>query len=195
MTTAKLQIDPFFYVFWAIFCLLDQEGLLLYFLSAASIHEAGHVAAIYLCGGQVRRVRLSASGAEIQQARSLGHGADAAIALAGPAAGMAAAWGCSVLGHPTLAGANALLSLFNILPVLPLDGGCVCCHLLQLTPAAQIGTQILHWLSVLMALLLTVSGGMFLIYTGRNATILVIGICLLSSNGTFLRKSCNCGMI
>lgn len=195
MTAEKLRIYPSFYVFWAVFCLLDNEGILPLFLIAAVIHEAGHVIAIRACGGEIDAVELTASGAVLRQGRCLGYAADAAIALAGPAAGMAAAWLLSVTGYPMLAGANALLSIFNCLPVLPLDGGCFWYNCAAMTPFSLAGMRAVECVSVLTALALTVFGGVFLAYTGRNATVLAVGLCLLRANRDLLRNSRNCGMI
>lgn len=195
MTMVKLRIEPSFYVFWAIFCLLDNEEILLLFLGAAVIHETGHLLAIYACGGDIRRIVLSAAGAELQQSRSLGYMADTAIALAGPAAGMAAAWVFSAKGYPMFAGANVLLSVFNCLPVLPLDGGCACYSVISMTSFALVGRRGLEYFSIAAAIILTLCGAAFLLHTRRNATGLIVGLCLLRANRDLLRKSVNCGMI
>ncbi|RHS81973.1 hypothetical protein DW923_10845, partial [Butyricicoccus sp. AM42-5AC] len=52
-----------------------------------------------------------------------GRFACAAVSLAGPAAGFALTIAARACGGWRLAGASALLSLFNLLPLPPLDGG------------------------------------------------------------------------
>jgi Zn-dependent protease len=97
------------------------------------IHEMGHVIAL-------RREGIKASwptfipflGAVIS-ARSLGENAfaEARIGLAGPILGSVGAFGCWLIWHLTggadlwraLAFTGFLLNLFNLLPVVPLDGG------------------------------------------------------------------------
>ncbi len=197
MTTAKLRVEPSFYVFWALFCLLDSEGVLPLFVCAAVIHEMGHVLAIGACGGRIDGVVLSAAGAVIRQSRSLSPPAECLIAAAGPLAGAAAAGILSALHCPMAAGANVLLSLVNSLPLLPLDGGCALRSLLGLLPAAAMtaGLRALELASLLGAAVLTLLGGALLLYTGRNAAGLAVGLFLLGANARLLRGSGNYGMI
>lgn len=193
----KVEAAPSFYIFWAIFCLLDEEGVMPLFLCAAVIHELGHALAIYLCGGRLDGICLCVTGAVLKQGRCLGYGAECLIALAGPIAGVLAAWFCTAAGLPMLAGANLLLSLFNSLPLLPLDGGCAIKSLLCMLPpaAAETGQKLLYAFSVLAAAAFTVFGAALLLYTGQNATALVAGGFLLFANLTFLRNPIKYGMI
>lgn len=197
MTHTKLYISPSFYVFWALFCLLDNEGILPLFVCAAAIHETGHIAAIYACGGNISRLELSAVGAVLQQGKNLGYLADCTVSLAGPAAGMAAAWIFSAAGMPMLAGANVLLSLCNCLPLLPLDGGCALYSLFSLLPAAisAAAQMALSYFSFFAAFALSAFGAVMLIHTKRNATMLVMGLFLLHANQPSLRKSSDYGMM
>lgn len=191
----KVYAAPSFYVFWAVFCLLDEEGVMPLFLCAAVIHELGHATAIYLCGGRIDGIRLCVTGAVLTQGRCLGYGQECVIALAGPAAGLAGAWLLS--GYPMAAGANLLLSLFNSLPILPLDGGCAMRSLLGLLPpaAADIGQRLLVLWSVAAAILLTAFGAALLVYTGQNASAMAAGGFLLFANVAFLRKPSKYGMM
>jgi Zn-dependent protease len=102
------------------------------FVALIFIHEMGHVL-------QLRREGIKASapmfipflGAAIS-ARSLGDNAlaEARVGLAGPVLGSLGAAACILVWHATgndlwraLAFTGFLLNLFNLLPVLPLDGG------------------------------------------------------------------------
>ena len=95
------------------------------------------------------------------------------------------------------AGANLLLSLFNSLPILPLDGGCAVRSLLGLLPpaAADIGQRLLVLWSVAAAILLTAFGAALLVYTGQNASAMAAGGFLLFANVAFLRKPSKYGMM
>ncbi len=105
---------------------LDERGLVPAALLAAAVHEAGHALALRLGGARVTRVTLGLSGAEMAYAGALTRGGEALAIAAGPAFG--ALW--ALLGL-TAGGAflrrsgaaSALLTAFNLLPVLPLDGG------------------------------------------------------------------------
>lgn len=83
-------------------------------------------------GGWVRAVRISALGAEMQVAGRMSYGGELLAAAAGPAVNLLLA---AALGLPgrwweplyLLAGAQAVLGCFNLLPILPLDGGRMLC--------------------------------------------------------------------
>ena len=74
-------------------------------------------------------VTRAACGAVMQAALPCGRFACAAVSLAGPAAGFALTIAARACGGCRLAGASALLSLFNLLPLPPLDGGMALRHL------------------------------------------------------------------
>ncbi|MDO7906881.1 M50 family metallopeptidase [Paenibacillus sp. JX-17] len=107
---------------------------LLTLFSIVLIHELGHAAAALLLGIQVRSIQLLPFGgvAVIEEHGSMTAGKEIIIALAGPLQNvimMAAAWlaGWAGWGNEAfmdyLIQCNLLIALFNLLPILPLDGG------------------------------------------------------------------------
>lgn len=103
---------------------LDTGGITPLFFLAAAIHEVGHALAVYLCGGTIRCLRLTAFGGVLRYRMHPETTAKAVcIAAAGPALGLFAAGCAARRGFYTFAGANLLLSLVNLIPVRPLDGG------------------------------------------------------------------------
>lgn len=187
----RLLVSPSFYVFWAVFCLLDTQNILPVFALAAMLHELGHAAAIACLGGSIRCVRLHAAGAVIMQGTPLSGGRECVVALAGPVTGLLAAVAFAYFRQPIEAGANLVLSLFNLLPIVPLDGGIAVRSLLGLLPptAARVGCRILYGSSVLTAFALAVFGGVLLWQTGSNPAGLSVGICLLGSHADLLRDA------
>ena len=93
-------------------------------LFSALCHEAGHLAALWLAGAKVEKVRLTAFGAEIRaDTRRLSYPREIVCTLAGPAVNLLLALAFARLGGYVMAGANLLLGGFNLLPVPALDGG------------------------------------------------------------------------
>ncbi|MDO5548374.1 MAG: hypothetical protein Q4F79_07795 [Eubacteriales bacterium] len=177
-----LHIHPSFFVFWTVTCLLDADGYLWQFVLAAGIHEMGHAAAVFLAGGRIDQLVLYAAGACMQVHHPRGYWCDIAIAAAGPLAGFAAAIVSAGWGNLSFAGVNLLLSLFNCLPVLPLDGGCIVAYLLCLSPAGLRGYDFLCWVSLAESAGLIALGFYVWCRTGTNLALLVIGIILFVGN-------------
>lgn len=98
---------------------------------AAAVHEACHWAAVTLCGGQVHRLSAGLLGAEMS-VTGLNAWQELLCALAGPLGGLAMLSLSRFL--PRTALCAGLQSLYNLLPVYPLDGGralrCLCMMLL-----------------------------------------------------------------
>lgn len=112
----------------ALWC-VDETNVLPLFLFAAAVHEIGHILVLYLAGGRVHKLILTACGAVLRCALPQNRFACAAICLAGPAASFALTALAGACDAYRLAGASALLGIFNLLPMPPLDGGMVLFHL------------------------------------------------------------------
>ena len=120
--------DGFAVLLAALWC-VDQTGVLPLFLLAAAVHEAGHLLILHLSGGRLHRLVLTGCGAVLHCALPADRFACAAVCLAGPAASFALTAAAGAAGAWRLAGASALLGLFNLLPMPPLDGGMALSHL------------------------------------------------------------------
>ncbi len=175
-------VRPSFYVFWLLFCLLDKQEVLRYFVAAALIHEMGHVLAVYRCGSRVEYVELYAAGVCLYIARTRSYAQDFGIAAAGPVAGLLAAWIGAACGWTSFSGANLLLSLFNLLVICPLDGACMLSALLSMTPMGLYGAEILRIWSVFGSAVLILLGSWVWMRTGANPALFCIGCMLFAGN-------------
>ena len=97
---------------------------------AVTVHELGHIAAIVLLGGRIHSLKVSVSGLCICCSGSMTAGQTVICIYAGPTAGLALAYAASYLGNLDqnlllikTAGFSFILSVYNLLPALPLDGG------------------------------------------------------------------------
>lgn len=128
----RIAVSPFFFLLLALFAAVDRQRLLFPILSAAALHEAGHLVVLRLVGGQIEQFTLTPFGGELRIRRSewLSYGREIASVLAGPGVNLVCAL---VLGRAAaelswergylLSGIHMLLALFNLLPLRQLDGG------------------------------------------------------------------------
>lgn len=167
MRRVKWDISAGAVLLFALMYFFDGSGIVSAAVPAVLLHELGHVLFLRLQGKRLTRVRVSLSGLTLDYAGSL-HGADALLCCgAGPLFGLAyAAAALSVQGRFfQLSGTvSLLLSLFNLLPVLPLDGGRIV--------AALAGPRAARRLSRAMAVLLLAVGAVLMAYCGAYSLLL-----------------------
>lgn len=161
---------------------LDSSGLFAALVPSVVIHELGHLLALVWLRAPPRRLSAALSGFSIDYVGELSVPGRLAAALAGPVFGLAFALLCSRLGIRfgslfllTAAGVSCALSVFNLLPVFPLDGGQAFEALLRLCFGKGVSRK------VMAALGLAVPGGM--IYAGlgpvRSPALAAMGVWLL----------------
>ena len=126
----RVEIEGGFWLVLALMLLLFPLRFLAGVLMAALVHECGHLLAIRLTGGQVLAVRLHGGGARIETT-PMEPGQEVICALAGPGMGALTIFAWRVF--PELALAGLAQTVFNLIPVYPLDGGRVvrniCCKI------------------------------------------------------------------
>ena len=132
---AKIIVSPTVPLLLALFVLLSSPLLLGALLLAALTHELGHCAMLRWLQARVTAVRITALGAEMRIEGRLSYGGEVLAAAAGPAVNLLLApllayggrlWEMLYL----FAGTQLVLGLFNLLPILPLDGGSMLWNLL-----------------------------------------------------------------
>ena len=126
MGRVKWFITPAGALLLSIGIFLDEDNFLLMLLPAMLIHECGHILFLKLFGYEIRSVGIGAFGLEIDYTGYLeGLGGFASIA-AGPLFGLVYGACCQNQSKEfwnISGGMSIALSLFNLLPVIPLDGG------------------------------------------------------------------------
>ncbi len=126
----RIKLNVFFilFLFASYFIGWFQQSLILF--ASVMLHEIGHVAAARSMGMKVYEVELLPYGgvARMEGLSKYGGFAEASVAVAGPAVSLALAIACYLLkGYSELFvfsyNYNLIICLFNLTPVIPLDGG------------------------------------------------------------------------
>lgn len=126
MRNVQWCISPGALLMLALAYFFDNSGLLSAIVPAVVVHELGHCLMLWLAGMRIRRFTLGLFGLEIDYLGAIHGLAGACAVLAGPLAGLIYALALSGAESEfwrISAAASFLLSGFNLLPVLPLDGG------------------------------------------------------------------------
>ena len=170
----------------ALFFLGSGENIAAVVLPVAA-HELGHLLALWLLGLPVRCFRIELRGFCIEYGGSAGALGHAFAAAAGPLAGIAYAFAASRLAerlgndwfHLT-AGISILLSLFNLLPALPLDGGVILLRLSCAILGEKRGRVLTEGLGLVVGAAL-LGGGFYLMLQGHGLALALAAIWLLLS--------------
>lgn len=122
----KIEASPGFLLLLGVLFWLDEEvGLLPWGLAACIFHELGHIAAAAAFGGRVESLSLTVVGAELRIGYRipLSYVRDSLVALAGPGANLLVGGLFLALNWELAAALTLVVGVFNLLPILPLDGG------------------------------------------------------------------------
>ena len=115
-----ISVNTSTYLLFAALALLVPLRLLTAWMIAVIFHEACHWLAVKLCGGEVFVISVGVGGA-IMESSPLPEGKALIAIFAGPLGGFILAAFGNIF--PMIALCSFLLSLYNLLPVYPLDGG------------------------------------------------------------------------
>lgn len=159
-------------------------------------HEAGHLLVLWLLHLPVRGFRIELRGLCIEYGGSPGALRIALAAAAGPAAGLVYAFACSRfgirLGSDWLcltAGVSLLLSVFNLLPALPLDGGTLLLRLCTVFFSERTGLKICEISGILVAAgLLGLGFHQMLLGSGAGLVLAAVWLLLSQDMGQGLVK-------
>lgn len=180
-------------------------ALLLY--ASILLHELAHAFAGRARGVPVRQVNLTLIGGHTEMDDAGSPGTSAIVAAAGPlanlvVAGVAAAlaavvppWGAAAWLLMSLAGANLVVTAFNLLPGLPMDGGWILeAFVWRLTGRRDAGTVGAAWIGRVVGVGLVTAAVAVPLLRGEAPPVLqvawaaFVGAMLWTSAGAFLRR-------
>ena len=158
-------------------------------LTAAAIHEGGHLLFACAAGVRVRGMRLDLFGARVELSGLLSYGQELTVAAGGPLAGLLSA----ALGYPLgvltglwdsrwlplFCGASLVLGLVNLLPVGTLDGGRMLYCTLARWGSERLAEGVLTLTATLSLLALWLIAAYALLRAGQMLSVFAFSLCLL----------------
>ena len=177
MDRGRLSISPGAALLGAFFYCTASFSELAAILAPAIVHELGHIVALRLYGLRIRRITADLRGLCIEYSglcSPLGH---AVSALAGPAAGLGYAFAASYFARGGSNGVLAL-SLFNLLPILPLDGGRIFSIIAAELLGGRRGDALTKGVSLTLATALLLAGTL-LMWRGEGTALTIVSLWLL----------------
>ena len=169
-----------------LFCLGDSESVAALLLPVAA-HELGHLLALWILGLPIRSFRVELRGLCIEYGGHTGALGHAFAAAAGPLAGFCYALVLSRLGVRCdsdwmclSAGISLALTLFNLLPALPLDGGVLLLHVSRAVLGVKLSRKLTEASGLLVGAGLLGWGFSVLLHGGGLAPVLAAIWLLLS---------------
>ena len=133
-------------IFFAVLLLTVPLPWLFAWIFAAIIHEACHCLAVWICGGRLEQISVSLQGIEIRS-NIENPWQSALCSLAGPIGGAFLLLFADQF--PRIAICALIQSVYNILPVYPLDGGHVIRNLLYAVVPSKIAEATCRCLELL----------------------------------------------
>lgn len=133
LSRLKLHFTPGFFILLLNLCFVPP-WMLLQLLAAALLHEAAHCLFLTVYKVPIQSFHLTAFGLEITAPLlHLSYPQELLTLAAGPAVNFFCSLISAALQHYFFAGISLMLCLFNLLPIVPLDGGrileCLLCWL------------------------------------------------------------------
>lgn len=173
--------------------IVEQGQLVIITLLCSALHEMGHICALLLFGSYPDEINFGIFGVRIQQNRYiLSDCRQALVILCGPlvniilfALFLLADFICESRFFLMISAVNLVLGVFNLLPVLPLDGGRILLAVLDFLMSEKTAYKIMRIICIVVLLVLLFGGILLAAKTKPNisllATVMYISILCVKS--------------
>jgi Zn-dependent protease len=179
-----ITVSAGFILLFAALYFFDDTGLLAAFVPAVLAHEAGHALALTLKGAKITGLYFSLSGIRMDYRGRMDFGGELLAAVTGPLFGLVFAFAASFAGRKLgsnfllcSAGVSLVLTLFNLLPAKPLDGGRILSLILSRLFGYMTAETVLFLTTILTSVCLMLAG-LWFFYRGYGMALIPVGLWL-----------------
>lgn len=176
-----VRVRPGFLLLLALlFYLGDDNKMMLLTVLAAAAHEGGHIVASRMMKGRVEQLTLSMVGAELtfEYPIVLSYGRENLVLLSGAAANLLIGGIFFACGFYQVTFVMVVLGTFNLLPVIPLDGGRILSNFLSIYFEPDRAIKVVTLISAVVTGILTGIGVVWLVCYA-NVIPLILSVWLL----------------
>lgn len=158
-----------------------------------TIHELCHIAALYVCGGNITGIHIGCSGV-ILKAQPLPPEKEAFCAYAGPLGALILLLVAAYM--PRTAICTLVFSAYNLLPIFPLDGGRGLLCILEKYLSEDVAGRVLRYVenSVLVGIVLVLLYSVIKLGLGVLPAVLILLLFLRRKKIKFPCKKCHLGL-
>ena len=167
----KFEIDYVFASLIVIYIAIDRTGILLPLLVGILIHEFSHLLFILLFKSKIKAVKLKVGAISVEYSDICDANKKIIALFAGPFSNVALAIFFKVLKNDTIFVLNAVIAIFNLLPLDGLDGGAIAYELLISFFAVQTVKKVMMFISITLLTTLSLS---WLLFFKNNLFILIM---------------------
>ncbi len=185
----RIKISFLFFAMLTMLFVVDKKGIALITVVCVALHELGHIASLCLFGSQPDGIVFGIFGIRIQQNRYiLSEFRQTVVVLCGPLVNLAL-FAVFLLANIIfqkqilllISAVNLVMGVFNLLPIMPLDGGRILLSVLSFFFAEKTVRRIMRVICIVLLFAL-ISAGVFLaVKTGLNISLIAtsVYICIL----------------
>ncbi len=160
----------------------DKTGLILPSLFSICAHETGHLFAMWLYECQPKRIKLIPASVQIVNGKILSEKAETMVALFGPLVNIILFFSLYVnylLFKTELslnsAFINLVIALFNLIPIIGLDGGTVLKNRLLKTKSHETALKIMRLITVFVSLIIILVAIVLTVKDKLNISLYIMG--------------------
>ncbi len=171
----SLKIDCKIFALILLLLISGQTHIYLLIFAFAIIHELGHLLCGLILGFKPQSMKLMPMGLSIEfKKQNQKWWKELTVSLAGPLTNFLLASIFVLLGQITIVYANLLIGLFNLIPIIPLDGGRVFAVILKRLYSYNTAEKYIHVTTNAIMILLTMIASIGTIYFKNIAIPLII---------------------